>query len=111
MGVYACLGDGVDCYSVDRITLGDYATISQRSFICTASHDIGTLERQLFSKPITIESHAWVGAEAFVGPGAKIGEGAVVGARAVVTGDVHPWTVVVGNPARFITRREIVKTT
>lgn len=46
-------------------------------------------------------------AEAFVGPGVTVGEGAVVGARAVVFGDVEPWTVVGGNPARVLKRRVI----
>ena len=38
--------------------------------------------------------------------GVTIGEGAVV-AGAVVTKDVEPWTVVGGNPAKFIKKREM----
>jgi carbonic anhydrase/acetyltransferase-like protein (isoleucine patch superfamily) len=40
-------------------------------------------------------------------PGVTIGEGAVVGAGSVVTKDVEPWTVVGGNPAKFIKKREL----
>ena len=41
-------------------------------------------------------------------PGVTIGEGAIVAAGAVVTKDVEPFTVVGGNPAKFIKKREIV---
>lgn len=35
-------------------------------------------------------------------PGVSIGEGAIVAAGSVVTGDVEPYAIVGGNPARFI---------
>jgi maltose O-acetyltransferase len=35
-----------------------------------------------------------------------VGEGGVVGAGAVVTKDVDPWTIVAGNPAKLIGKRE-----
>jgi len=40
-------------------------------------------------------------------PGVTIGEGAVVAAGSVVTKDVAPWTVVGGNPAKFLSDRVI----
>ena len=49
--------------------------------------------------------NVWVAAECFVGPGVNIGEGAVVGARAAVFKNVDPWTIVGGNPAKFIKKR------
>ena len=65
---------------------------------------------ELTYSPILIGSQAWVAARAFVGPGVTVGEGAVVGACAVVTKDVEPWTVVAGNPAKFIKNRVIIRT-
>ena len=62
---------------------------------------------ELVTAPITVGAQAWVAADAFVGMGVTIGEGAVVGARAVVTRNVEPWTVVGGNPAKFIKKREL----
>lgn len=52
--------------------------------------------------PIRICDKAWIGFGCIVLPGVTVGEGAVVGAGSVVTRDVLPWTVVAGNPARFI---------
>jgi len=105
MGDYSCLSENVDCYSVDKITIGKQVVVSQGAFLCCASHDIESRIMELTYKPITIADNAWVAAEAFVGLGVTIGAGAVVGARAVVTKDVAPWTVVAGNPAKFIKNR------
>lgn len=104
----AIAGD-VDCYCVSPITLGSNVCISQRSYLCTASHDISSIKRPLKHKPINVQDHAWVCAEAFVGPGVSIGEGSVVAARALVTKDVAAWTVVGGNPAKAIKNRVVVE--
>ena len=55
--------------------------------------------------PVRIENKAWIGFRSIILPGITIGEGSIVGAGSVVTRDVAPWTIVAGNPARFI--REI----
>lgn len=52
-----------------------------------------------------IEEQSWVCADAFIGPGVNVGAGAIVAARAVVVKDVAPWTIVAGNPAKFIKER------
>ena len=105
MGEYACLSEKVDCYSVDEIKIGVQATVSQGAKLCSAGHDISSLIMELTHAPIVIGDNAWVAAWAIVMPGVTIGEGAVVAAGAVVTKDVEPWTVVGGNPAKFIKKR------
>jgi putative colanic acid biosynthesis acetyltransferase WcaF len=105
LGDHAWLGDGVDCYSVAAIQIGDHAVISQRAFLCTATHDYTDPKFPLVTAPITVGPGAWVAAEAFIGPGVNVGEGAVVGARAVAVKDVAPWTVVAGNPAKVLKKR------
>ena len=88
--------------------LGSKVVISQGAYLCTASHDISNPKNPLITSPIQVESFAWVAADAFVGMGVTVGQGAVVGARAAVFKNVEPWTVVGGNPAKFIKKR-IVK--
>lgn len=107
MGAYACLSADVDCYTVAPIMLGDNATISQGVKLCTASHDISSKIMELTYAPITISANAWVAGWSVVLPGVTIGEGSVVAAGSVVTRDVAPWTVVGGNPAKFIKAREL----
>lgn len=52
-----------------------------------------------------VGNDVWIGAQALILPGAKIGDGAVVAARAVVTGEVRPYAIVGGVPARELRRR------
>ena len=110
MGAYSCMASDVDCYNVDKISIGANTTVSQGAFLCTASHDITDPLNTLITAPIVIEDQAWIGAKAFVGMGVTIGQGAVVGATASVYKEVEPWTVVGGNLAKKIKMREI-KTT
>lgn len=107
MDEYACLASDVDCYNVALVHIGRHATVSQGAFLCTASHDITKPEHELVSLPIEIGTNAWVGARAFIGMGVTIGEGAIVGATASVYRSVEPWTVVGGNPAKFLKERAL----
>ena len=49
-----------------------------------------------------IENDVWIGAFSIIYSGVKLGNGSVVAAGSVVTKDVDPYTVVGGNPAKFI---------
>lgn len=109
MEEYSSIAPGVDCYNVDKITIKAFATISQNTTLCTASHDITDISRPLTTAPITIGEYAWVAAEVFVSMGITIGEYAVVGARSLVINDVEPWTVVGGHPAKFLKNRTLKK--
>ena len=105
VGCCVAIDEEVNLYSVDKITIGSKVAISREAFICTASHDITKPNRPLVTAPITICEGVWIGARAIILPGVTIGEGAVVAAGAVVTKDVEPFTVVGGNPAKFIKHR------
>ena len=52
--------------------------------------------------PIHICPKAWIGTGAKILKGVTIGEGAIVAAGSVVVKDVEPWTMVGGNPAKYI---------
>lgn len=107
MHAYSCLAPEVDCYNVAKITIGAHVTVSQKTYLCAASHDITKSDYPLIVAPITLADQAWVGASAFIGMGVTIGQGAVVGASASVFKNVAPWTIVGGNPAKFIKERKL----
>lgn len=105
VGAYSCLGPNVDCYNQGKISIGANTTISQKTTLCASGHDINDPKNSLVTRPIKIEDQVWVAAEAFIGPGVHVGQGAVVGARSAVFANVAEWTVVGGNPAKFIKER------
>lgn len=107
MGDYVALSENVVCYTVDKITIGSQTTVSRDAFICCASHDVTSPIMELTYAPITIGSNAWIAARSIIMPGRKVGDGAVVAAGGVVIHDVEPWTIVGGNPAKFISKREL----
>jgi len=103
----ACIGPHTNLYNKAMIKIGDDCVVSQGAFLCTASHDTSSIMLPLIVAPIVMEDKSWIASEAFIGMGVTIAEGAVVGARACVYKDVAPWTVVGGNPAKEIRKREV----
>lgn len=54
---------------------------------------------------VTIGRDVWVGASSVILSGISIGEGSIIGAGSVVVGDIPPYSIAVGNPARVVGRR------
>lgn len=107
IGDWSAIGEHAYIYNLGKITIGQKATISQRAHLCAGTHDYADPALPLLTPPITVGDQAWICADAFIGPNVAVGEGAVVGARAVAMKNVEPWTVVAGNPARFVKQRKM----
>ena len=107
MGAHSCIADDADIYNAAPITIGDYSTVSQYSYLCAASHDFEDVRHPLITAPIIIGSRCWIAADVFIGPGVTIGDGAVIGARSSVFGDIEPWTLALGCPAKPIRKRNL----
>jgi virginiamycin A acetyltransferase len=52
-----------------------------------------------------IGNDVWIGQYVTILPGIKIGDGAIIAANSTVTKNVEPYSVVGGNPAKFIKKR------
>ena len=52
-----------------------------------------------------VGNDVWIGQNTTILPGVHIGDGAIIGLNSVVGGDVEPYTIVAGNPAKFIRKR------
>ncbi|ODH00121.1 colanic acid biosynthesis acetyltransferase WcaF [Nostoc sp. KVJ20] len=100
IGNYSWVGDNVVLYSLDQIHIGEHCVISQKSYLCTGSHDIQDPAFGLKTASITIDNGAWVAADCFVGPGVQIGANAVIGARSSVFTNMPSGQVCWGSPCR-----------
>lgn len=58
-----------------------------------------------FKGDTVVGNDVWIGQNVTVMPGVHIGDGAIIAANSVVAKDVEPYTLVGGNPARFIKKR------
>lgn len=112
-------------WEIDQLYIGSHVCIAAETVILMGgnnTHRADWFSLYPFAEHITdsyvksgntiIGDGAWLGMRSIILPGIKIGEGAIVASGAVVTKDVEPYTIVAGNPARFVKHRfseEIVK--
>ena len=100
-------------YATDGITIGNDVVIAKDVSFISANHgfrradiNINKQGYERTGKPITVGNDVWIGEKSIILRGVTIGNGAVVGAGSVVTKDVPDLTIVAGNPAKIITKRE-----
>ena len=46
----SCIANGVECYNVASVVVGENATVSQRASLCTASHDFRSPRHPLVAR-------------------------------------------------------------
>jgi len=107
VGDHVWLGEECWLLNLERITIGNNVSVSQRAFLCTGNHNYKSPTFDLITKPITVEDGAWIGAGAWVGPGVKVGNHAVLTAGSIATKDLEPFGIYQGNPAAFVKQRVI----
>ena len=107
IGDYSWIGDDVVFYSIDRIEIGCHTVISQKSYLCTASHNFSDANFPTTTYPILIGNGVWLATDCFVAPGVMIGANAVIGARSNVLRNIPQQQVAWGNPCRVRYSRQI----
>lgn len=105
IGDYSWIGDDVVLYSLGEIEIGSNVVVSQKSYLCTGSHDSSQANFPIFAKKITIQNQCWIATDVFISPGVTIGSGTVVGARSNVFKNLPSNKVCTGNPAKVIRDR------
>jgi acetyltransferase-like isoleucine patch superfamily enzyme len=87
------------------VRIGRNVVIASHCLLITADHDPDDPEFGGRLAPIEIGDRVWIGSRATILKGVSIGEGAVVAAGSTVVGDVQPWSIVGGVPAKHIRER------
>lgn len=99
------LGEGCWIYAMAPISIGEFTCIGKNVFLLTGTHDIEKPTFDLVTRPISVGDGCWIATSSIILPNVTIGDYSVVAANSLVPKSVEPWTVVGGNPAKFIKKR------
>lgn len=115
IGSYVHIAARASLFGGAGMEIGDFAGVSGGASIYSESDDFSG---QFLAGPtippaftavsggrISLGHFSLIGSGAVVLPGADIGTGAAVGALSLVNRPVEPWTIVGGQPARFLAER------
>jgi maltose O-acetyltransferase len=105
------------------IYIGNYVAIADGTFIRSGNHKFDDLTKKIMYQghdaaeinfnsktySVVIEDDVWIGARAILLSGAHIGEGSVISAGSVVSNKIPPYSIAVGNPARVVANRKMLK--
>lgn len=92
----------IDGLIPQAVTIGDNFISSVNTYIIAHDASLYNHIRKHRIEEVKIGDNVFLGIGSIVLPGVKIGDGAIIGAGAVVTKDVESYTVVAGNPAKFL---------
>lgn len=111
VGDHTWIGQNCFLYSAGGIKIGKAVGVGPMVKILTSVHKEEELAKPILFcdlefKEVIIEDGCDIGIGSIILPGVEIGEGSIIGAGAIVTKDVEPYSVVAGNPARIIRKRQ-----
>ena len=109
----AALTIGSFCSIADRVEIflgGNHRTDWVTTFPFPEFPDRWPQAKRITGHPSTngdvvIGDDVWIGSGATIMSGVTVGDGAVIAARSCVAGDVPPYAIVAGNPARVLRHR------
>lgn len=108
-GNYCFINEGCYWSAKGGIEIGSNVIFGPNTTVWTYNHnyegDYIPYGGEDILKKVTIEDNVWVGMNTIIMPGVTIKEGAIVAAGSVVVKDVESLSIVGGNPARELKKR------
>ncbi|MEK6248601.1 MAG: WcaF family extracellular polysaccharide biosynthesis acetyltransferase [Planctomycetales bacterium] len=101
-GDHCWIGQEVWIDNLADVRLGNNVCLSQKTYICTGSHDFRMKSFDLITSDVVIHNGAWVAATSVVLGGVEIGANALLAAGSLVKTSVPPAMIVGGVPARIL---------
>jgi acetyltransferase-like isoleucine patch superfamily enzyme len=99
--------------SQGNVSIGQHVMVAAFSYVGGVNHrsgrtDVPMIVQGVDSKGgVVIEDDVWIGAHCVVLDGARIGRGSIIGACSLVNGEIPPYSVAYGTPARVQRQREM----
>jgi acetyltransferase-like isoleucine patch superfamily enzyme len=112
IGAGSFLNLGVMVAAQELVEIGEHCMLANGCFVSDANHRFDDPEKpvpwQGFETrgPTRIGANCWLGANVVVTSGVSIGERCVIGANSVVTGEIPPFSIAAGAPAKVLRRVE-----
>lgn len=110
IGDHANLGFNCEIFSASRVRVGRSILMAAYTYLVGGDHlfdrvDIPVLEQGRTARGIDVDDHVWLGTHVVVTDGSRIGRDAIIGAGAVVVGEIAPFAIATGIPARVVRDR------
>ena len=110
IGEGTSIGYNTIIFSSNSIAIGDFCMIAPNAYIVDSDHG---MERKSLMKlqanstePIEIGNDVWVATGAVILKGTKIPDGCVIAANSVVKGELEPYSIYAGSPAKKVGERK-----
>lgn len=111
---HANIGFNCEIFSGSRVRVGRKVLMAAYTYLVGGDHlydrvDIPVLDQGRTASGIDVDDHVWLGAHVVVTDGSWIGADAIIGAGAVVVGEIPPFAIAVGIPAKAVKDRRGVE--
>jgi len=109
IGADCAINSGTVMYTGNGIRIGDAVLIAANCTLAPTNHEFGDISKRIRDQGfqpsrggIVIGDDVWLGANVVVLDGAVIGQGCVVAAGSVVRGELEPYSIYAGVPAKRV---------